>query len=134
MQHPSADNQVKAASQLLDALERQLMQFEVLKRVLLLQLARMTQTRLADIDGGHPGTGLAQRVACGLRRTATGNQNLLVTVWPLARPYPVEHGAATLRNAVQCAMFVEALQRWRIGQPFVERSDFFRDCRRGLLV
>src|SRR5271170_1305038 len=134
MQYTGTHNEVEGASQFIRSLQRQLMQFEIFERVLSLQIARVEQARLADVDGGYSGARFAQRISGSLRRTATGNQNLLMLVWPPERPYPVEQRSPTNRIVVQFTVFIEARERCRIGQPLVEFADLFQYFRPGLLA
>src|ERR1700746_974138 len=49
MQHSRTNHQVEGASNLADALDRELMQLEVLKIVLALEIAGVAQARVADV-------------------------------------------------------------------------------------
>src|ERR1700752_103842 len=77
MQHSRTNYQVERASNLPDALDRELMQLEVLKIVLALKIARVAQARVADVDCCDSRIGLAKRVPRGLRSAASGNQDFL---------------------------------------------------------
>jgi hypothetical protein len=66
MEHAGANDQIEGASELAYILDLKLMEIEVVQRVFLLQLARMTEAFLADVDGGDMRGGLAKRVARGL--------------------------------------------------------------------
>ena len=79
VKHSGADHLVEGASEFADILNRELVKFEILQLILLLELARVTQARLADIDGGDSGIRLAKGVPCGLRRAATGDEDLQVS-------------------------------------------------------
>ena len=123
MQHSCADHQVERASNLPDALDRELMQFEVLQIVLALKIARVAQARVADVDRRDSRIGLAKRVPRGLRRAAAGNQDFLSSPRLLGRPHQMKLGPATVRVLVE-VVFVQARARGRIGHPFVEVADF----------
>ena len=85
MQHSCADHQVERASNLPDALDRELMEFEILEIVLALKIARVAQARVADVDRRDSRIGLAKRVPRGLRSAASGDQDFLVlpaVAWP----------------------------------------------------
>src|SRR5229473_7238891 len=97
MQHSRTNHQVERASNLPDALDRELMQLEVLKIVLALKIARVAQARVADVDRGDPRIRLAERIPGCLRRAADGHENLLICARALVRPRQVELRAATLR-------------------------------------
>ena len=94
--------QVEGAPELLDALDRKLMEFEVLEIVLALKIARVAQAGLADVDRRDSGVGLAQRIPRRLRRAAAGDQDFLVCARLLGGPNQMELGPATVR------IFIEA--------------------------
>ena len=73
VEHSGGHDLVERAPQLPDTLDRELMELEVAEVVLALEIARMPQARLADVDRGDSGLGLAQRMAGRLRRAAAGN-------------------------------------------------------------
>src|SRR5271156_2165945 len=50
MQHSCANHEVERATNFLDPLDRELMEFEILQIVLALKIARVAQARLADVD------------------------------------------------------------------------------------
>jgi hypothetical protein len=77
VKHSGADHLVEGVSELADVLNRQLMKLEILESILLLELARITQARLADIDGGDSGVRLAEGVPRCLRGAATSHKDLL---------------------------------------------------------
>ena len=79
VKHSGADHLVEGASELADVLNRQLMKLEILEVIFPLELARVAQARLADIDGGDSGVRLAERVPRRLRRAATRDEDLLVS-------------------------------------------------------
>ena len=62
VKHSGADHLVERASELADVLNRELVKLEILQSILLLELARVTQARVADIDGGDSGIRLAKGV------------------------------------------------------------------------
>ena len=79
VKHPGADHVIERASELGHVFNRQLVKLEILELILSLKLARVTQARVADIDGGDAGIRLAKGVPRRLRRTATRNEDLLVS-------------------------------------------------------
>ena len=94
MEHAGAHDLVERAPQFPDALDRELMEFEIVEVVLALQIARVAQAGLADVDGRDSRLGLAQRMAGRLRRAAAGDQDLLVLPRLLGRPHPMEQRPA----------------------------------------
>ena len=58
---------------LLDALDREAMQFEIPEIVLALKIARVAKARVADVDCRHSSIGLAERVPRGLRRATASD-------------------------------------------------------------
>ena len=79
VKHSVADHLVEGASEFTDILNRELVKFEILQLILPLELPRVTEARVADIDGGDAGIRLAKGVPCGLRRAATGDEDLQVS-------------------------------------------------------
>jgi hypothetical protein len=75
MQHSSANHKVEGAANLLDALDRELMQFEIFEIVLALKLACVAKACVADVDCRDSGVGLPKRVPRGLRRATAGDQD-----------------------------------------------------------
>jgi hypothetical protein len=124
MQHSGADHQVERASNLPDALDRELMEFEVLEIILALKIARVAQARVTDVDCGDSRIGLAKRVPRGLRGAASGNQDFLSSPRLLGRPHQMELGPATVWVLVVVAVYVQTCAWRRIGHPFVEVADF----------
>ena len=124
MQHSCADHQVERATNLPDALDRELMQFEILQIVLALKIARVAQARVADVDRRDSSIGLAKRVPRGLRRAAASDQDFLVCPRLPGRPHQMELGSATVLVFVEVAVFVQIGERGWIGHPFVEVADF----------
>ncbi len=123
VEHAGRDDAVERASELADVLDRDLMELEILQVVFPLELARMAQARLADVDARDACIGIAQRVPGRLRRSAAGHENLLLTPEGLQRPRQVEERAATIRVAVQVPVLIQAGERGRIRHPFVEVAD-----------
>jgi len=79
VKHPGADHVIKRASELGHVLNRQVVKLEILEVILSLKLARVTEARLADIDGGDSSIRLAKGVPRRLRRTTTRNEDLLIS-------------------------------------------------------
>ena len=77
---------VERTSELVDVLDGHLMELEIIEVVLPLEIARMAQARLADVDGGDARIGLAQRIPGRLRRAAAGHEDLLLSAERLGRP------------------------------------------------
>ena len=75
VQHSRANHQVERAANLIDALNRELMQFEILEIVLALKLACVAKACVADVDRRDSGVGFPERVPCGLRRATAGDQD-----------------------------------------------------------
>ena len=75
VQHSRANHQVERAANLLDALDRELMQFEILEIVLALKIARVAKARVADVDRGDSSIRLAKRVPRGLRSAAASDKD-----------------------------------------------------------
>src|SRR5271163_4279447 len=124
MQHAGANHQIERSTKFGDALDRELMQFEIFKIVLALKIPGVAQARVADVDRRNSRIGLAERIFRGLRSTAASDQDLLVFTWSLVGPYQVELGSATERILVQVDMLVQIGERRRIGHPLVKVADF----------
>ena len=73
VQHSRTNHEVEGAANLMDALDREAMQFEILEIVLALKIARVAKARVADVDRGHSSIGLAKRVPRGLRRATASD-------------------------------------------------------------
>ena len=76
MQHARANHQVERAAKLPDALDRELMQFEIFQIVLALKIARVAKARVAHVDRRDSGVGLPERVPRGLRSATAGDRVL----------------------------------------------------------
>ena len=88
--HAGADDLVEHLAELADPLDREPMEIEVSQAVFPLEIARMAQAGLADVDRRHMSVGLAQRVdrepaTCRSRRP--GSLDL-----PAAPPLATEEG------------------------------------------
>ena len=123
MQHPGANHHVERATDLPDALDRDLMQFEILQIVLALKLSGVTEAHVADVDRHDSSIGLAKRVPRGLGCAASSDEDFLVCPQLLCGPHQMELGSATVRVLVEVAVCVEIRERGRIGHPFVEVAD-----------
>ena len=77
VQHSRANHQVERAANLPDALDRELMQFEILQIVLALKIARVAKARVADVDRRDSSIRLAERVPRGLRRATASDKDFL---------------------------------------------------------
>src|SRR6266542_7108603 len=101
------------------------MKFKVLQIVFLLQVTRVAQAGLADVDACHAGIGLAQGVSGCLRSTATGNEDLQVFSKWLGGPYQMKLSSTTLRVFVQITVFIQTCEWRRIRHPFIKGLDLF---------
>ena len=99
------------------------MEFEVLDFVPCLKLARVTEARLADVDGGDVGLRLAKRVANGLRRAASGNQDIPVLARRAGGPEQMEKRARAIRIRGEIAAAVQIGDGRRIGHALIEVAD-----------
>ena len=101
MEHAGANDQIERAPEFSNLLDRKSTEFEVLQIVLSLEIARMAQARLADIDRGDSGMRFAKRISRRLRRAAAGHEDFQVPALSLGRPSQIEMRAATLRIGVE---------------------------------
>ena len=92
VKHAGADDLAELASKFPDALDREPVELEIPDVVFVLERPGEIQASLADVDSRHPGVGLAQRVGCGLRRSAARHQ--YVAIWPLAAGPAKTNGTA----------------------------------------
>ena len=67
MQHAGANHQIEGSTEFGDALDRELVQFEILQIVLALKIAGVAKARVAYVDRRDSSIGLAERVPRGLR-------------------------------------------------------------------
>ena len=73
VQHSRTNHQVERATKLPNALDRELMQFEILQIVLALKIAGVAKARVAYVDRRDSRIGLAERVPRGLRRATASD-------------------------------------------------------------
>jgi hypothetical protein len=88
-----------------------------------LQIARMAEARLADVDRRDARLGLVHRMPGRLRGAAAGDQDSLVCARGLGRKHPMPDGAAATR--VEVPVLVQAGERRRVGHPLIEVADLF---------
>ena len=74
MEHAGADDLVELLAELSDVFDRQPMEFQIAQFVFALQLARVAEARLADVNSRHMSVRLAHRVSRGLRGAAAGDE------------------------------------------------------------
>ena len=91
----------------MDALDRELMQFEILQIVLALKLACVAKAGAADVDRRDSGVGFPECVPRGLRRATAGDQDFEACPRLLSRPYQMGLGSASVRVLVEVAISVE---------------------------
>ena len=104
MQHSRANHQVERAANLIDALDRELMQFEILEIVLALKIARVAQARVADVDRRDSSIRLAKRVSFdGSNRTWRSGWATISSTWA----YNARHDRCVDPTLVACE-FVES--------------------------
>ena len=118
MEDAGTEHQIEGLRKIGDALDRQLMELEVVEVVPLFELARVAQAGFADVDGHDSCRRVPTRVSGRLRRATASDQDGL-----LVRQRPVGPHEMELRPApagVQRAGLVEMRNRRRIGHPFVE--------------
>ena len=120
MEHARADDLIEFASNFPHALDRELVELEILDIVFLLQSTGEVQARLADVDTRHPRLGLAQRIGGGLGGTATRDKDIAIGPLRTGRPKQVEQGPAPLRVSVELAVPLQVGDRRRIGMCVVE--------------
>ena len=73
VQHSRTNHQVERATNLPNAFDRELMQFEILQIVLALKIAGVAKARVAYVDRRDSSIGLAERVPRGLRRATASD-------------------------------------------------------------
>src|SRR5215831_3796093 len=100
VQYPGADNLVERASKLLDVFNRELLELEVVEVVLSLEVGRVAQARLADIDTSDVTTRLAQRISRRLRGATASDEDFPRFAEGLGWPHQVEVRPAPLGVAV----------------------------------
>ena len=107
-----------APSEFADLLNRDQVEVEVVQSILLLELARVTEARLADIHCGDSGIRLAKEGdPCGLGRAATGDEDFLVSPERFGWPHQVVVRPPPIRILVEIAVLVEAGERRRVRNP-----------------
>ena len=91
-------------TQLADLLDSEPMEIEISQPVFSLQIARVAQAGLADVDRRHPSIGLAQRMDRRLRRSTAGDQDLPACLRLLCRPQEQGQRPPPIRVAIEVAM------------------------------
>ena len=104
VQHASANDEVEGAPELRDALDRELMQFEIVQIVLSLKIARVAKARLADVDRRDPALGFAKRISRRLRRAAAGDEDFQVSARAPRRPDQMKLARGGARISVEIPM------------------------------
>ena len=107
VQHSRANHQIERATNLPDALDRELMQFEILQIILALKIARVAKACVAHVDRRDSSIRLAKRVPRGLRSAAASDKDFLVSPRLLGGPDQMELGSATVRVLVEVAVCVQ---------------------------
>ena len=123
MQHAGTDNQIELALELTHTLEWQLPGFEIGEVVLLFQLVRVRDARRADVAADDVCVRVNDRVLGGLRRSASGNENVEICAVRPIGPQQVELGAMPVLIAPLVAGAVEVLHRRWIRMARVELAD-----------
>src|SRR5215467_15459528 len=126
MQHARAHDLIERAVQLPDVFNRQSMQLEIPKSVLLLEVPGATQARVTDVDGGDPAARLAKRIPGRLRSAATRHEDVQILPSRVCRPDQMEQRPAPLPVAVEIPVPVQTRQRRGIRSPLVEMANLFR--------
>ncbi len=78
VEHAGADDLIECSVQLLDLMDRELIDIEVLQAIFALQLARVTQAGFAYINCRDSRTGLAQCIEGSLGSSTPADENLSV--------------------------------------------------------
>jgi hypothetical protein len=120
MQHTGGNDQIELPTQFTGTLDRQLLDVEIRKRVLLFQLFRVLDARRADVDADDPAVGSTERVSGRLPRAAAGNEDVEVRPIRRVRPHQVVLGAQADRIAPLVARTIQVVYRGRIGVAGVE--------------
>src|SRR5262245_34920820 len=97
MQHSGADDQIEGAPQIVNALDRQLMNFQIVQPVLSLEVAGMPQARLADVNGCDARGRFSKCVPCRLRGAAARHEDFEIPALWLGWPRLVKEGAVAIR-------------------------------------
>src|SRR5882724_7568497 len=104
MEHAGADDLVEHLAELPDLLDRKTMQIEVLQSIFLLKIARMAQAGFADVDCGHPCSGLAQRMDGSLGGAAASDQDVSICPRLLRWPQQKGHHPTPIRIPIEFAV------------------------------
>jgi hypothetical protein len=86
MEHPSTNDVVEDLAQVVGVFERQLPRFEIRQVVLPLQRLSVLETCWADINANHAGSGMTERVLCGLPCPTSRHENIEIRTVFLVRP------------------------------------------------
>lgn len=125
VQHARANDLIECLAEFADALDLKSMEIEIAKTMLFLKTARMAQTGFTDVDRRHMSVRLGERILCGLRRPATGDQDL--SVWPrlLQRPQQKRLRPAPMRVGIAIAAWRKIADRRGIRVGIVKRANRF---------
>jgi hypothetical protein len=129
MENPGTDNLIKAHFQIGYALNGKLVDLEIVQVVFSLEVFRVTDTRRAKVDAGHPRRRPAQGMLGRLRRPAAGNEDGSILPITAARPKQMIVCAASCPVLPQPAISLEAIDRPGIGILVVKVPDSFHHTR-----
>src|SRR5262245_52645657 len=120
MEDTGADDLIETHPQVFDALDGQVVNFEIVEFVLALERLRAAHARGAEVDAGDTRTTPPQGMLRCLRGAAAGNQDGEIISVGVGGPEEMVIGAASLRVLPVTLIGVEAVDwRW-VGKPLVE--------------
>jgi hypothetical protein len=86
VKHPCANDLVERLAEFPDSLDRKPVEAQISYGMLLLKISGVAQAGFADVDCGHAGVGLGERIPGGLRRSAPSDKDRSICArllqWP----------------------------------------------------
>src|SRR5262245_33714487 len=126
MEHPGAGDVIEAPLQLVYPIDGELMDLESAQVVLSLEFLSTAYTRRAEIDAGNPSPRPPQGISGRLRCAAARNQDGVVFAIGKSGPKKMMVRAGFVWVLPEPSIVLEAVDRRRIGVPFVEVLDIRR--------
>src|SRR5690349_12345421 len=120
VEHAGADDLVECLAELPDPLDREPMEIEISQSIFSLQIARVAQAGLADVDCGDPCIGFTQRMNGSLGCSAAGDQDLSICPWLLRWPQHEGQCPTPIGVPIEVAVPIKVADRRRIRVVLVE--------------
>ena len=102
--------------------DRESMEIEISQAIFSLEIARVAQAGLADVDCRHTSIGFAQRMNGSLGCSAAGDQDLSICPGFLRWPQQEGQCPTPIRVAIEVAVSIEVADRRRIRAALVESA------------